>query len=211
MPESTLKSLDADILHVIWQKQVWEKSKERAALTYAEIKAAVATEGGGRHLQKQAYIERVVRRLVERGLLQSTDAQPEQHENPKTGDARRGPLPRVFYVETRRVITWPTTARLAMIVFQEGVIPQQQLLEQVVAEDLVFHRTGKPFSRIEAEESLTYALGETEEGMTPYLQVAKSTPAKLVSVTKRTTHERPYLSKISAAEYIRSLPPTSSH
>ena len=205
MSEPTLSSLEADILYVIWLKQVWEKSEIRAALTYAEIIRNVRSDEGGKHRQGDDSIEKAVRKLVARKLLEVTESQPEQHQDPETGNALPGPMPLAFKIETRSVLTWPTTARLAMIVFSED-IPKNNLFDRMLSEKLIFHKSGDSFRMADAEEALAFAAGKIEEAMEPYIQILPSASAEVLKATKRTTRERPFLKKIADPKHTRTAP-----
>ncbi len=187
---ASLSSLQADVLYEIWLRQVWEKATP--GLTYSEIALAVARPEGGGHLQKKDFMAKTVRTLVNLQFLERIPCQPEQRKG-------RGPAPDAFRIETRRVITWPTTAAMMMKILEDDLVEKHRLFDHLKSMNMLVHNTGRPFEPEDAENQLAYSL-ERE-----YCFFVAEVPNHL-KAHNRTVRERPYLKKLAAHAKLRREP-----
>jgi hypothetical protein len=185
-----LSSLQADILYTIWLRQVWEKSTP--GLTYSEIIAAVRRPDGGGHQQQKDFMAKTIRALADLHFLERIACQPEQRK-------RRGPPPDAFRIETRQVITWPTTAAMMMTILDDDMVEKQRFFDHLKSMNMVVHNTGRAFESEDAESQLVYSLERK------YCYFVKEVPNHL-KADDRTVRERPFLKKVAAHAKLRREP-----
>lgn len=195
--------LQSEILFVLWEHRQLGKGR---AMTATEIREAVialrqrssppgANQQGGKRKQKKvaprpgtglANIRRNIQTLQKWNLLDDKGAQPAQKA------AAQGPPPMAYAIRKDAIITWSSTARLLVELYDSPGEEQDKRQFLARMEALHIEKDGKVMSEAELEnELLAFTV---EKG---YVEIPADSKGARITITDKTANELPFLRRIA--------------